>query len=39
LIAGVILLIGIVSFVFVMGRIEPIAEPEERVRHRRTSMA
>ncbi|HKT64168.1 MFS transporter [Burkholderia sp. 22313] len=29
LIAGVILVVGIVSFVFVMGRIEPIAEPDE----------
>ncbi|MGN6315572.1 MFS transporter [Trinickia sp.] len=39
LIAGVILLIGIVSFVFVMGRIEPIAEPGERVEQGSTSMA
>lgn len=29
LIAGVILAIGIVSFVFVMGRIETIEEPEQ----------
>ena len=39
LIAGVILLIGIVSFVFVMGRIEPIAEPDDGVMQRRTSVA
>jgi MFS family permease len=39
LIAGVILLVGIVSFVFVMGRIEPIAEPDDSVRQSRTSMA
>lgn len=39
LIAGVILVIGIVSFVFVMGRIEPIAEPDEGVKQGRTSMA
>ena len=39
LIAGVILLVGIVSFVFVMGRIEPIAEPQERVKEGRTSIA
>jgi sugar phosphate permease len=39
LIAGVILLIGIVSFVFIMGRIEPIAEPGERVAPGRASMA
>ncbi|MGP8473836.1 MFS transporter [Burkholderia sp. PR2] len=31
LIAGVILVVGIVSFVFVMGRIEPIAEPDETI--------
>ncbi|MGN6666176.1 MAG: MFS transporter, partial [Trinickia sp.] len=39
LIAGVILVIGIVSFVFVMGRIEPIAEPDASVSQGRTSMA
>ena len=27
LLAGVILVIGIVAFVFLLGRIEPIAEP------------
>lgn len=39
LIAGVILVIGIVSFVFVMGRIEPVAEPDAHVAEGRTSMA
>ena len=39
LIAGVILVIGIVSFVFVMGRIEPIAEPDGQVTQGRTSLA
>jgi len=39
LIAGVILLVGIVSFVFVMGRIEPIAEPDDSVRQSRASMS
>ena len=29
MVAGVILLVGIVSFVFVMGRIEPVPEPEQ----------
>jgi hypothetical protein len=38
LIAGVILVIGIVSFVFVMGRIEPIAEPEAQVTQGRASV-
>jgi sugar phosphate permease len=32
LVAGIILLVGIVSFVFVMGRIEPIPEPGEGTR-------
>lgn len=31
-VAGVILVIGIVCFVFVMGKIEPIAEPEARAK-------
>jgi MFS family permease len=39
LIAGVILVVGIVSFVFVMGRIEPIAEPEEPVSRGKPSLA
>ncbi|PMS14594.1 MFS transporter [Trinickia dabaoshanensis] len=39
LIAGVILLVGIVSFVFVMGRIEPIAEPGEATSRRSASLA
>ncbi len=39
LIAGVILVIGIVSFVFVMGRIEPIAEPDDGVKQGRRSLA
>ena len=37
MIAGVILAVGIVSFVFVMGRIENIAEPEDAERERRVS--
>ena len=39
LIAGVILVVGIISFVFVMGRIEPIAEPDEQATPGRTFMA
>ncbi|WP_116142216.1 MFS transporter [Trinickia diaoshuihuensis] len=39
LIAGVILVVGIVSFVFVMGRIEPIAEPDEPVSRGKPSLA
>jgi ACS family D-galactonate transporter-like MFS transporter len=39
LIAGIILVVGIVSFVFVMGRIEPIAEPDAHTTPGRTSMA
>ena len=41
LVAGVILAIGIVSFVFVMGRIEAIPEPTDRdeATRRRTSKA
>lgn len=39
LIAGVILVIGIASFVFVMGRIEPIAEPDQQATQGHTSMA
>lgn len=39
LIAGVILVVGIISFVFVMGRIEPIAEPDEQATQGRTFMA
>lgn len=39
LIAGVILIVGIVSFVFVMGPIEPVAEPDEAVSGRGTSLA
>lgn len=39
MIAGVILAVGIVSFVFVMGRIENIAEPEDAERERRVSAA
>ncbi|RKP50958.1 MFS transporter [Trinickia fusca] len=37
LIAGVILAVGIVSFVFVMGRIENIPEPQEALPTRRAS--
>jgi ACS family D-galactonate transporter-like MFS transporter len=38
-IAGVILAIGIVSFVFVMGRIEAIPEPEQQGARDRASVA
>ncbi|MEZ0603485.1 MFS transporter [Paraburkholderia sp. IW21] len=37
LVAGVILAIGIVSFVFVMGKIEAIPEPDESTQRGRTS--
>jgi len=30
IVAGVILLVGIVSFVFVLGKIEPIPDPEPK---------
>jgi MFS transporter, ACS family, D-galactonate transporter len=39
MIAGVILAIGIVSFVFVMGRIEAIPEPEQQGARDRASVA
>src|SRR6185437_12932404 len=39
LIAGVILVVGIVSFVFVMGRIEPIAEPDQPAARPHASVA
>jgi dipeptide/tripeptide permease len=31
-VAGVILAVGIVCFIFVLGKIEPIPEPEARVK-------